>query len=79
MIARLFAPGPATLWSLPVVAAIAAVIGLQLLPSRTIEGFQLRIERLRPVVTGVGLAVLVAFVGATVPSGGVAPFIYFRF
>ena len=32
-----------------------------------------------PILLGVGLAVTVAFVGATVPSQGVPPFIYFRF
>jgi hypothetical protein len=31
------------------------------------------------VVLGVGLAVVIAFAGATVPSQGVPPFIYFRF
>jgi alginate O-acetyltransferase complex protein AlgI len=78
-ISRLFAPGPATLWSFPVLAAVAIVIGLQLLPSKGVEGFQIRLERLRPVVIAVGLAILILYVGATVPSQGVAPFIYFRF
>jgi alginate O-acetyltransferase complex protein AlgI len=79
MISRLFAPGSATLWSVPVIAAVVVVIGLQLLPSRGVEGFQVRLERLRPVVIAVGLAILILYVGATVPSQGVAPFIYFRF
>ena len=78
-ISRLFAPGSATLWSVPVAAAIAVVIGLQLLPAKGVEGLQARIERLQPVILGVGLAVVVAFAGATVSSHGVAPFIYFRF
>jgi len=30
-------------------------------------------------VIAVGLAILILYVGATVPSQGVAPFIYFRF
>jgi D-alanyl-lipoteichoic acid acyltransferase DltB (MBOAT superfamily) len=77
--ARLAAAGPATLWSAPVVLAIAAVIGLQLLPPRSVEGFQLRVERLSPMVLGAGLAVVITIVGATVSSQGVAPFIYFRF
>ena len=55
------------------------MIGLQLLPSKGVEGFQIRLERLQPVVIAVGLAILILFVGATVPSQGVAPFIYFRF
>jgi alginate O-acetyltransferase complex protein AlgI len=78
-ISRLFAPGAATLWSAPVIVAVVVVIGLQLLPSRGVEGFQVRLERLRPVVIAVGLAILILYVGATVPSQGVAPFIYFRF
>jgi alginate O-acetyltransferase complex protein AlgI len=78
-ISRLFAPGSATLWSAPVIAMVVVVIGLQLLPDKRVESFQFRIERLRPVVIAAGLAILILFVGATVPSQGVAPFIYFRF
>jgi alginate O-acetyltransferase complex protein AlgI len=78
-LARLTVPGPASLATVPVVLAISAVIGLQLLPARRIEGLQVRLERLNPVALGGGLAVLVAFVAATVSSQGVAPFIYFRF
>jgi alginate O-acetyltransferase complex protein AlgI len=76
---RLTVPGDATLWSAPVVLAIVVVIGLQLLPEKPLERLQVRIERIRPVVLGTGFAVLVLFVGATVSSQGVAPFIYFRF
>ena len=78
-ISRLFAPGSATLWSAPVIAAVVVVIGLQLLPDKRVENFQFRLERMRPVVIAAGLAILILFVGATVPSQGVAPFIYFRF
>jgi D-alanyl-lipoteichoic acid acyltransferase DltB (MBOAT superfamily) len=78
-ISQLFVSGSATLWSVPVVAAIAVVIGLQLLPSKGVEGFQARIERIQPVILGTALAVVIAFVGATVSAHGVAPFIYFRF
>jgi alginate O-acetyltransferase complex protein AlgI len=78
-LSRLADPGPATLWTAPVVLAIVAVIGLQLLPDGWVEGFQVRIEKLRPAVLAVGFAVLVAVVGATVSGQGVAPFIYFRF
>jgi D-alanyl-lipoteichoic acid acyltransferase DltB (MBOAT superfamily) len=78
-LSRLVVPGAATLWAPAVVAAIIVVIGLQLLPSRPVERVQFRIERIRPVVLGAGFAVLVAIVGATVSSQGVAPFIYFRF
>jgi alginate O-acetyltransferase complex protein AlgI len=55
------------------------VIGLQLLPAKGVENFQFRSERFRPVVIAGGLAILILYVGATVPSQGVAPFIYFRF
>src|SRR3954466_10944142 len=78
-ISQMFVSGSATLWSAPVVLAIAVVIGLQLLPAKGVEGFQARIERIQPAILGVGLAIVVAFAGATVSSHGVAPFIYFRF
>jgi alginate O-acetyltransferase complex protein AlgI len=78
-LSRLGSPGPPTLWSVPVLAAITVVIGLQLLPERPTERMQMWIEARRPVLLGTGLAVVVAFAGATVPSQGVPPFIYFRF
>ena len=71
--------GAATLWTVPVVLAIAAVIGLQLVPRGAIEAVRLRIEAAPPAVLGAGLAVVVMFVAATVPSQGVPPFIYFQF
>jgi D-alanyl-lipoteichoic acid acyltransferase DltB (MBOAT superfamily) len=76
---QLFTPGPATLWAVTPVAVVAGVIGSQLLPPRPLEGLRLRFERLNPVVLATALAVVILFVGATVPSQGVAPFIYFRF
>jgi alginate O-acetyltransferase complex protein AlgI len=79
MLSRLFAPGAATLLSPGVVIAIGVVIALQLLPADPLAWFQTRVELLRPAILGVGLAVVIAFVGATVPSQGVPPFIYFRF
>ncbi len=75
----LLIPGPATLWTAPVLAAIVVVIGLQLLPPLSLERLQARVEGVRPLLLGVGLAVLIVFVAATVPSQGVPPFIYFRF
>jgi alginate O-acetyltransferase complex protein AlgI len=68
-----------TLWSAQVLVAIALVVGLQLLPAAPLEGVQVWIERRRPVLLGAGLAVVIALAGATVPSQGVPPFIYFRF
>ena len=79
VLGQLAEPGPATLWTPVVVAAVALVIGLQLVPKRPIEAVRLRIEALNPVVLGAGLAVIVMLVAATVPSQGVPPFIYFQF
>jgi alginate O-acetyltransferase complex protein AlgI len=78
-LSRLVARGHATLFSLPVAAAIVVTIGLQLLPADTVERVQAAVERLRPVLLATGLAILVLFAAATVPGQGVAPFIYFRF
>jgi alginate O-acetyltransferase complex protein AlgI len=68
-----------TLLSATVVAAILVTIGAQLLPPDWVERLRVRVESQRPILLGVGLAVVIAFVGATVPSQGVPPFIYFRF
>jgi alginate O-acetyltransferase complex protein AlgI len=76
---RLVAPGPASLWTVTIVAMIAIVIVAQLLPRGRTEGLQLSVERLRPVVLAVALAATIVIVGATVPSQGVPPFIYFQF
>lgn len=78
-LSRLVVPGAPTLWTIPVVVATFGVIGLQLLPPGRLEGVQLRVERASPVLLGVALAVVIVLVGATVPSQGVPPFIYFRF
>jgi hypothetical protein len=78
-LSRLLTLGAPTLWTAPVVGAIVVVIGLQLLPEKPLERFQVRIERLRPAVLAVGLAIVIVFSAATVPSQGVPPFIYFRF
>jgi alginate O-acetyltransferase complex protein AlgI len=76
---RLVDPGAATLWTAPVVLMVAVVIGTQLLPPRPLERLQLRIERLSPVALAVALTLVILLVGATVPSQGVPPFIYFQF
>jgi D-alanyl-lipoteichoic acid acyltransferase DltB (MBOAT superfamily) len=78
-VSRLFTPGPATLWTAPVLAAVLVVIVTQLLPPRPLDSLRLTIERAGPATLGVALAVLILFVAATVPSQGVPPFIYFRF
>ena len=63
----------------PVVLAVIVVIGMQLLPPRPVERLQVWIERLNPIGLAAGVAVAILIVGATVPSQGVPPFIYFRF
>jgi alginate O-acetyltransferase complex protein AlgI len=71
--------GPATLWSAPVLFCVALTIGLQLLPERPLEQLRFRFAELQPAALGVALALVVAFVGATVPANAVPPFIYFQF
>jgi D-alanyl-lipoteichoic acid acyltransferase DltB (MBOAT superfamily) len=68
-----------TLATAPVLCAIALVVGLQLMPPGLLERVQVRVESGRPLLLGLGLTVVIAFVAATVPSQGVPPFIYFRF
>jgi alginate O-acetyltransferase complex protein AlgI len=76
---RLADPGPATLWTFPVVLAVGVTIGLQLLPPRPLDALRLRAAQLSPAALATGLALVIAFVGATVPSQAVPPFIYFQF
>ena len=71
--------GEATLVTLHVVAIVVAVIAVQLLPQEPLARLRLRVESLRPVPLGAGLAALVLLVAATVPAQGVPPFIYFQF
>jgi alginate O-acetyltransferase complex protein AlgI len=79
LLSRLTVISRPTLWSATVLCAIGLVVGLQLLPPNWLERLQVRVESLRPALLGVGLAVVIAFAAATVPSQGVPPFIYFRF
>jgi hypothetical protein len=78
-LSRLVEPGPATLWAPVTVGAVVLVIGFQLLPPDPLERLRLRVAELPAYALGFGLAAVVAFVGATVPSQGVPPFIYFQF
>ncbi len=77
--AQLAQPGPATLWAPVTVATVVGVIGFQLLPPAPLERLRLRVAELPSYALGFGLAAVVALVGATVPSQGVPPFIYFQF
>jgi len=78
-IGQLFVPGPATLWSAVTVGAVLVVIGFQLLPPDPLDRLRERLAGLPAPALGLGLALVVAIVGATVPSQGVPPFIYFQF
>jgi D-alanyl-lipoteichoic acid acyltransferase DltB (MBOAT superfamily) len=79
LLERLGSWGSATLWTVPVLAAILVTIVPQLLPARPLQSLQDWFGRIRPSVLAPGMAVLILFVAATVPSDGVPPFIYFRF
>src|SRR3954453_1691840 len=76
---RLLSPGAATLMTPGVAVALALVIGLQLVPERPLTGLRMRFEALRPAALGIGLAVTVALVGASVAGQAAPPFIYFQF
>jgi D-alanyl-lipoteichoic acid acyltransferase DltB (MBOAT superfamily) len=78
-IKQLTVPGAATLWTPVTVGAVVVVIGFQLLPPAPLERVRLRVAELPSYALGFGLAAVVAMVGATVPSQGVPPFIYFQF
>jgi alginate O-acetyltransferase complex protein AlgI len=78
-IGQLFVPGPATLWSAVTVGAVLVVVGFQLLPPDPVDRLRERLAGLPAPALGLGLALVVAIVGATVPSQGVPPFIYFQF
>jgi D-alanyl-lipoteichoic acid acyltransferase DltB (MBOAT superfamily) len=79
VVSQLFSPGPATLWTVPVVLVTVVTIGLQLVPTRWYAGFQVRVQQANPVALGAAFALLVVLVAATIPSQGVPPFIYFQF
>ncbi|MFP5362856.1 MAG: MBOAT family O-acyltransferase [Thermoleophilia bacterium] len=76
---RLVEPGPATLWTVPVVLVTFLVIALQLLPERPLDVIRVRFEQLHPVALGVSMATAILLVAATVSNQGVPPFIYFQF
>lgn len=78
-LARFAEPGSFTLLTVPVALAIFAAIGLQLVPAKPLSRLQLGLERMPALAQGVGLALLIVVVAATLSSQGVAPFIYFRF
>ncbi len=78
-VGQLADPGPATLWTPVTVGAIVVVVGFQLLPPDPIDRLRERLAGLPAPALGTALALVIAAVGATVPSQGVPPFIYFQF
>ena len=78
-LSRLAHPGPATLWTAPVVLAVLAVFVVQAVPRDWRQRVRSWVQRRHPVTLGLGLASVILLVGATVPSQGVPPFIYFQF
>ncbi len=78
-VSGMFHGGALELVTVPALVAVLAVVGLQLLPENENHAFEARIERVHPAVLAVALAALILVVGATVPSQGVPPFIYFAF
>ncbi|MGV1048759.1 MAG: MBOAT family O-acyltransferase [Solirubrobacterales bacterium] len=78
-VSGMFSSGPLTLLTVPAALALLAVLGLQLVPEGASQAVEVGVERLSPLLLAVVLAALILVVGATVPSQGVPPFIYFRF
>jgi alginate O-acetyltransferase complex protein AlgI len=78
-LSRLVVPGPATLWTAPVVLAILSVFVVQAIPRDWRQRVRAWVQRRHPLTLGLGLASVILLVGATVPSQGVPPFIYFQF
>jgi len=76
---RMLQPGPATLWTFPIVAVIVGMIAYQCVPQRPLDELRVRIEQLHPVALGASMAAVILLVAATVSSQGVPPFIYFQF
>ena len=75
----LVSPGPATLWT-PAIARRPCRRDRDAAAAPTpLERLRLRVEGCAPLALGVGLAAVILIVGATVPSQGVPPFIYFQF
>ena len=78
-LSRLADPGPATLWAPAVVAGVVGVIGFQLLPPTRSSACACAWRGCPAPRSASASRAVVAMVGATVPSQGVPPFIYFQF
>jgi D-alanyl-lipoteichoic acid acyltransferase DltB (MBOAT superfamily) len=80
MLSRLFSGWtlPSTLVTFPVLLTIAVGVGTQYVPERVSARAQDIFGRLRPVLQGTALAVILLAI-TTMGPPGVAPFIYFKF
>ncbi|HEX8207791.1 MAG TPA: MBOAT family protein [Solirubrobacteraceae bacterium] len=78
-LSQMVEPGAATLISAPAVVLVVLVIGLQLIPPKPMDWLQLRVQQWSPAALGATLFLVILLVGATIPDGGVPPFIYFQF
>jgi D-alanyl-lipoteichoic acid acyltransferase DltB (MBOAT superfamily) len=76
---QMTAPGAATLITVPAVVLVAIVIGLQIIPPKPMDAIQVRVQAWSPAALGAALFLVILLVGATIPSQGVPPFIYFQF
>jgi D-alanyl-lipoteichoic acid acyltransferase DltB (MBOAT superfamily) len=77
--AQMLTGGAATLISGPALVLVLIVIGLQLIPPKPMDAIQLRVQAWSPAALGATLFLVILLVGATIPDGGVPPFIYFQF
>jgi alginate O-acetyltransferase complex protein AlgI len=78
LLGRVFVPGSLTLVTPLVLLAIGGMLAAQYLPSEPLVRLRSGFSRLGPVLQGAALAV-VLFAITTIGTGGVTPFIYFRF
>ena len=79
VLSRITHPGPSPLVTLPVLAAIAAGLATQVIPSSFWESIQRTFSALPLVLQGIAFGAVLVFVTSLVADQGVAPFLYFRF
>jgi D-alanyl-lipoteichoic acid acyltransferase DltB (MBOAT superfamily) len=79
VLSRIAHPGPSPLVTVPVLAAIAAGLATQVIPSSFWESIQGRFSALPLVLQGVAFGAVLVLVTSLVADQGVAPFLYFRF